>query len=130
MIAYLIAGVAALAMISGLAYKTYEAGADKVRTEWAAATLKAKSEAEAERARQEAVRTKQDKEVTRRLNDARKSNQQLLTSLEAHIKVAKLPANCRLTPELLTDANRALAGGEGLSPGTVPSRPASPSSTR
>ena len=42
MIAYLIAGVAALAIISGLAYKTYEAGADSIRTEWAAANEEAR----------------------------------------------------------------------------------------
>ena len=36
MIAYLLIGVAALAMVSGLAYRTYQAGADNVRTEWEA----------------------------------------------------------------------------------------------
>ena len=130
MIAYLIAGVAALAMISGLAYKTYEAGADKVRTEWAEATLKAKSEAEAERQRQDALRQQQDKQVTRRLSDEKKRSQTLMASLEAHIKAARLPAECRLTPELLGDANAALAGSQGERPGTVPRQPTAPTHAR
>lgn len=128
MIAYLLAGVAILAMVSGLAYKTYEAGADKVRTEWAEATLKAKSEAEAERARQEAVRTTQDREATRRLADARKRNQQLLSSLEAHIRASGTALDCPMPAGVFDAWNRANAGPQGLSTGTVhdPSRTTSP----
>ena len=123
MIAYLLAGVAILAMVSGLAYKTYEAGADKVRTEWAAATLKAKSEAEAERQRQEALRQQQDKDYTRRVNDAQKRARTLQTSLDAHIRVANLPRECRIPDSLRDIANRALAGTESLPPGGVPGEP-------
>ena len=64
MIAYLIAGVAALALISGLAYKTYEAGADAVRVEWAEANRIAR-EAEAKKANEASKGLEADRGKTR-----------------------------------------------------------------
>ena len=115
--------LAILGALGGLGYKVREAGADSVRVEWAAANEKAKQEADAERQRQEAVRATQDKQATKRLADARKSNAALFQSLEAHIRVARLPADCKLPPSLLGDVNAALAGSQGVGPGTVPSKP-------
>ena len=130
MIAYLIAGVAILAMVSGLAYKTYEAGADKVRLEWREEAAKSVKISEAHRKRQEAARNKADKEATRRLNDFRARSQTIMASLEAHIKVARLSPDCRITPELLNDANNALSGGQSIGPGAVPSKPTAATPTR
>ena len=117
------AAIIILGMLGTAGYKIRESGKDAVRLEWSAANDKAKAAAEAERARQDALRQAQDKEATRRLADARKSNAALLTSLDAHIRVARLPADCKLTPGLLADVNAALAGGEGGSPGAVPAKP-------
>lgn len=120
MIAYLLIGVAALAMVSGLAYKTYQAGADNVRQEWSEANVAAQQKAEADRKRQDALRAEQDKQATRRLADEKKRARTLMVSLDAHIRAARLPASCRLTDGLLADVNAAI-GGKGVSPGTVPS---------
>lgn len=123
-LAYGILAMALMGMIGTGVYKVKEWGADEVRQEWQQATLKAKSEAEAERARQDAVRQQQDQQVTKRLADARKRSQTLMASLEGHIKAARLSPDCRITPELLLDANAALAGGEGQRPRTVLGKPA------
>jgi Flp pilus assembly protein TadB len=120
MLMYLIAGIAALAMISGLAYKTYEAGADKVRLEWAADVAARKAEAEKERARQDALREAQDKEATRRLADEKKRTTGLMASLEAHIRASGAAAKCPVPDSLRDDWNRANAGPEGERTGTVP----------
>ena len=121
LIAYGLIALALIGALSGVGYKIRESGKDAVRVEWAADVAARKAEAEAERMRQDALRQAQDKQATRRLADARKSNAALLTSLDAHIRVARLPADCRITDLLLGDANRALAGDEGSGPGTVPS---------
>ena len=120
MIAYLLIGVAALAMVSGIGYAVRESGKDAIRTEWAAANAAAQQKAEADRQRQDALRAAQDKEATRRLADEKNRARTLLVSLDAHIRAARLPASCRLTDGLLADVNAAI-GGKGVSPGTVPS---------
>ena len=61
---YLIAGIAALAMISGLAYKTYQAGDSSVRLEWAEANQKARTE-EAKKGNDAAKGLEADREKTR-----------------------------------------------------------------
>ena len=122
-LAYAFAAIALLGMIGGGLYKVRESGKDAVRIEWAEANAAAQKAADADRARQDALRQAQDKEATRRLTDARKSNAALLTSLEAHIRVARLPADCRIPDSLLGDVNAALAGSQGVGPGTVPSKP-------
>jgi len=119
MIAYLIAGVAALAMISGLAYKTYRAGGDAVRLEWDAANAAAQKKADADRAREDALRAAQDAEATRRLANEKKRSAALWTSLEAHIKASGSAAQCPMPVSLRDDWNRANAGPEGAGTGTV-----------
>ena len=96
-------------------------GNAETKAEWNAANAAAQQKAEAERSRIDALRATQDKEATRRLANAHKSNAALLTSLEAHIRVARLPADCRISEQLRDDANRALAGPEGQRTGIVPS---------
>ena len=123
LILYAVLALAVMGMIGTGVYKVKQWGAEEVRTEWAAANKKAAEDAETERKRQDSIRAAQDKEATRRLADARKSNAALLTSLDAHIRAAKLPAGCKLDDRLLGDVNAALAGAEGVSPGTVPSKP-------
>ena len=120
MIVYLLAGVAALAMLTGIGYKVRESGKDSVRVEWQAANVAAQQKAEAERQRQDALRAAQDKEATRRLADARKRSTTLMASLEAHIRAAGPAAQCGI-PDSLRDAwNSANKGGESVGTGTVP----------
>src|SRR3990167_4206500 len=123
LIAYGLIALAILGALSGIGYKIRESGKDAVKVEWAADVAARKAEAEAERERQDALRATQDKQATRRLADAKRRSTELMGSLEAHIKAAGLRTDCRITPELLEDANRALAGGEGVGPGAVPSGP-------
>ena len=117
------AAIIILGMLGTAGYKIRESGKDAVRVEWAEANAAAQQAAEADRQRQDALRQAQDKQATRRLNDARKSNATLLTALDAHIRAAGLPRDCRLPQQLWDDANSALAGAEGERPGTVPSGP-------
>ena len=123
LIAYGLIALAILGALGGIGYKVRESGKDAVRVEWAEANAAAQQAAEADRQRQDAIRASKDKEATRRLANARKSNQQLLSSLDAHIRAANLPRDCRLPQQLWDDANSALAGAEGERPGTVPSGP-------
>ena len=126
-LAYLIAGIVLVSALAGLAAYERKAGGDSVRVEWEESNTAARQKAEAERIRQDALRQAQDKEATRRLANEKKRTGELMVSLEAHIKAAGLRTDCRITPELLGDANSALAGSQGLSTGTVPS-PAKPPS--
>ena len=130
LIAYGLIALALIGALGGLGYKIRESGKDAARIEWAQDVAARKAEAEAERARQDALRATQDKQATRILADARKSNAALLQSLDAHIRVARLPADCKLTPELFADVNRALAGSESAGPGAVPSKPGAATPTR
>ena len=123
LLAYGLVALALIGALSGLGYKIRESGKDAVRIEWQAANAAAQKKAEDDRQRQDAIRAAQDKQATRRLNDARKSNATLLTALDAHIRAAGLPRDCRLPQQLWDDANSALAGAEGERPGTVPSAP-------
>ena len=123
LIAYGLIALAILGALGGAAWKVRESGKDAVRVEWAEANAAAQQAAEADRQRQDSIRASKDKEATRRLANARKSNQQLLSSLDAHIRAANLPRDCRLPQQLWDDANSALAGAEGERPGTVPSGP-------
>jgi Flp pilus assembly protein TadB len=129
LILYGVIALAILATVSGLAWKVRESGKESVRLEWAEANAAAQKKAEAERQRQDALRATQDKEATKRLADAKRRNATLLTSLEAHIKVARLPADCKLPPSLLGDVNAAIAG-QSLGTGTVPSKPGTPTPAR
>ena len=123
LLAYGLVALALIGALSGLGYNIRESGKDAVRVEWQAANAAAQKKAEDDRQRQDALRQAQDKQATRRLNDARKSNATLLTALDAHIRAAGLPRDCRLPQQLWDDANSALAGAEGERPGTVPSAP-------
>lgn len=120
---FLLYGAMALAIlgaVGGIGYKVRESGKDSVRVEWKAANEKATLQAEADRQRQDALRQAQDAEVTRRLSNEKKRTAGLMVSLEAHIKASGAAANCPLTPGLQDAWNRANAGPEGSSPGTMP----------
>ena len=129
-LAYLIAGVALVGALGGLYWRidsaAYERGAGKVRQEWDAANAAAQLQAEAERARQDALRATLDKQATGRLANEKKRSGELMASLDAHIRAAGLRPDCRITDELRDDANRALSGGQGVGPGTVPGGPKPP----
>lgn len=119
LIAYGLIALAILGAIGTGVYKVKEWGADGVRLEWKAANEKAAKEAEAERARQDALRQAQDKEVTRRLTDAKRRNTGLMASLEAHIRASGTAAQCPLSPGLHDIWNRANQGPQSDSPGAV-----------
>lgn len=134
MIAYLIAGAVALAALGGLWWKVddagYQRGAGKIKAEWDAANVAAQQKADADRARQEALRQAQDEEASRRLTNEKKRATALWVSLEAHIKAAGSAAQCPM-PDGLRDAwNRANAGPEGPSPGAVPAAGRAPTPPR
>lgn len=118
--------LAVLGAIGTGVYKVKQWGYGEAKAECVAEDEKRAAAAEAERKRQDALREAQDKQATKRLADARKSNQALLTSLDAHIRVAKLRADCRIPPELQSDANNALSGGKGFGPDPVPGKPKPP----
>lgn len=124
MIAYLIAGAVALAALGGLYWKVdhngYERGSAEIKGQWDAANVAAQQKADADRARQEALRQAQDEEASRRLANEKKRATALWISLEAHIKAAGSAAQCPM-PDGLRDAwNRANAGPEGERPRAVP----------
>lgn len=128
LIVYAVLALGILGTLAGIGYKIREAGADSVRVEWQQANAAAQKKADEDRARQEAARAAQDKEASRRLANARKSNQELMRSLEAHIKAAGPVADCRLTDGLLGAWNAANKAGQGERTGTVPpaSKPTAP----
>ena len=120
----------AVAGVIGGAYKTVkDSGREEVRLEWQEANAAAQKKADADRKAQEAAREAQDKETSRRLANAKKRSQDLLVSLEAHIKASGTAAACPMPVSLRDDWNRANNPGEGVSPPTMPpaSRPTTPS---
>lgn len=130
LLAYGIIALAVMGMVGTGVYKVKQWGGNEVRAEWQEANDKAKEAAEAERARLDALREQQDKQATKRLADEKKRTAAVWTSLEAHIKAAGLRSDCRITPELLGDANAAIAGPQGVGPSTVPSKPGTPTPAR
>ena len=106
--------------VIGTAYtKIKDAGRDEIRAEWAEANAAAQKKADEDRKAVEALREAQDKETSRRLANARKRNQELLGSLEAHIKADKSAA-CPVSDGLRDLWNRANNPGEGVGSSTVP----------
>jgi hypothetical protein len=117
MLAYLIAGIAALGLLAGVGYKVRQTGYESCKMEWAESDKKIQADVEAEKARLEALRAKQDQQATKRLSDARKQSAALYASLEAHIKASGAAANCPLPSSLLDDWNKANQGkGTGAMP--------------
>lgn len=123
----LIYGIVALGIVgslAGIAWKLdhngYERGVAEVQVKWDEANAAAKQAAEADRARQDALRQAKDEEASRRLADEKRRTATLWTSLEAHIKAAGTAAQCPMPDSLRDDWNSANAGPEGKGSGPVP----------
>ena len=122
----LLAAAAVIGALGGLYWKidhsAYQRGQAEVQVKWDADVAARQKEAEADRARQDALRQAQDKETSRRLTNERKRATTLQASLDAHIRAAGSSVRCPMPPGLLDVWNRAGAGptGEGGSPGPVP----------
>lgn len=130
LLAYGLVALGVLGMLGGIGYKIRESGKDAVRLEWSVANDKAKAQAEAERARQDAVREAQDKQATKRLADEKKRTAGLMVSLDAHIKASGLRADCRIPDILLLDVNTAIGGPKGVGPSAVPPKPGAATPSR
>lgn len=127
LVVYALLALAVLGTLSGIAYKLnhdgYLRGKAEVKAEWDQANAAAQKLADADRERLDALRQAQDQGHIRRLANEKKRATAIWSSLEAHIKVAGLRNDCRVTPELLNDANSALSGVQGVSPGGVSGKP-------
>ena len=121
---YGIVALAILGTLSGIAYKVRESGYEACKVEWQAANAEATAAAELERKRQESVSRDQARTLEAKLAKQRRLNSDLANVVNQHIsRIPPPPAGCpvpALTPELLDDANRALAGPEGPTPGSLP----------
>lgn len=132
----LLYGIVALGIIGslgGIGWKVnhdgYVRGKAEIQQQWDAANVAAQQKAEADRKRQDDLRAAQDKEATRRLANAKQTNQRLMASLEAHIRAAGTSVACAMPPDLLRDWNAANSGGEGERPGAVPATGRTPTTT-
>jgi len=104
---YALAGLAILATLSGIAYKIRQSGYESCTVEWQAANAAALAKAEADRQRQDELSRAEAARLETALAKQRKVNAELLNVVEAHIKAARLPSECRITPELVRDWNAA-----------------------
>lgn len=125
MIAYLIAALVVIGLIAGAGYKGYQAGGDRVRAEFAQATIDAQAAAEAARQADQDKARKSAANLQAALAKQKRLNATLGDSLARHIAALPKPAaGCPpfAVPDGLRDTiNRSLAGAaEGAASGVVP----------
>lgn len=134
LLAYGILALAIIGALGGTAWKLdhngYERGYGAAQKKADDAAAAAKAAAEADMARQEALRQAQDKEATRRLTNEKNRSRTLMASLEAHIHAAGTTATCAIPDSLRDDWNAANAGPQGAGPGAVPSASGKPADPR
>ena len=104
---YALAGLAILAALSAIAYKVRQSGFDACRVEWDAANAAASEKAEADRKRQDLLSRAEATRLEAALQKQKRVSRDLQTVAEAHIRAARLPSECVLSPDLLRDWNRA-----------------------
>lgn len=125
MYGYLIAALVVAFMVGGAGYKGYNLGQDNIRTEWQAATIKAKEEADAERQRLQDSARQQAGNLQKTLAKEKALKNDLSNALQAHIRaMPKPPAGCpapELSPGLLDLWQRANEGPDGAAGGKLPS---------
>ena len=104
---YLVVAILVAGTLGATYFKGRSAGADACRVEWAQANAAALAKAEADRQRQDELSRAEAARLETALAKQRKVNAELLNVVEAHIKAARLPSECRITPELVRDWNAA-----------------------
>lgn len=116
-------GLLALALVSalgGIAYKVRESGYDSCKVEWSASDAAASEKVEAERQRQEQISRDAAKGYEVKISKQARVINEMRPVLDAHIRAAKFPRSCVLTPSLFDDINKALLGAESPAPGSLP----------
>ena len=110
-------GLVALALIGALAgglgavhHSGVAEGRAEVTRAWEAQAAKSREIVLADRKRVEGLRGRLATDQARRLEDEKKRSTALMVSLESHIKASGAFAGCKLSTELLKDANEALKG--------------------
>jgi len=93
------------------------------KAEWDAANAKAILEAKEQRDADEAVAQAEAKKLEGALANQRRLNRELAQAVQGHIAAAKFPVDCKLTPELHNDWNRAASGSQEGNAGRGVSKP-------